>query len=112
MTADVVSTIEKVVQYGVLGPLLVGAVWVLWKQQRMLHEALDRIREAQDKRAQDAQAVVDKLLELNNRWNDTIAAQTRFVEALDNSVAQLTQSVRENNTTLQELRVLLGASRR
>lgn len=41
------------------------------------------LKQVQERRALDAQAIVDKLLSLNDRWNNIVAEQTRTVAALD-----------------------------
>lgn len=45
---------------------------------RQLHKEL---REVEDKRVKDQQAMVSKLLELNDKWNETINSQIEVSEA-------------------------------
>lgn len=60
------------------GPVgvVLGLVWLYLKQ---LHKEL---AEVQEKRVAEAQATINKLLELNDKWNETISAQIESAEGL------------------------------
>lgn len=47
------------------------------------------LKEVQDRRATDAQQTVEKLLALNDRWNQTVANQIRTVEAIGSTMADI-----------------------
>lgn len=53
---------------------------------RQLHR---EIREVENKRVDDNKAMVSKLLELNDKWNETINASIEVSEATKNSLTTL-----------------------
>lgn len=59
--------IELAKQAGVAGTILALCMIYIWR----LSQDMQKI---QDKRVADAQAMVDKLLELNAKWNETLRA--------------------------------------
>lgn len=65
---------------GVMGAVFLVTVIPLALYTRSLAKEL---KETQDRRAVDAQQVVDKLISLNDKWNSTIAQHIRIVEAID-----------------------------
>ncbi len=75
----------------------VGAVLALvWLYVRQLHKELT---ETQNKRVEDAQSMISKLLDLNDKWNETISAQIEASEAQKQLLADLKQglsSVQDN----------------
>ena len=63
---------------------VMGCVWLITIVPLALaYRAQSKeLKETQDRRAVDAQATVDKLLALNDRWNSTVADQVRTVSAI------------------------------
>lgn len=74
--------LQELGRSGLLGVLLALALaWIynLHKQINML----------QNKRVSDATAVTDKMLELNDKWNDTIREQVKAVESMEATMRRL-----------------------
>lgn len=80
MPPEVFTELAKV---AILGPVIIALGWYTLRLHRDL-------RDAQEKRTADAQKVVDTLVALNNKWND--------------SLNQLGNAVRELKTAVDELR--------
>lgn len=84
MDAD---TLKSLVQLGVLGPVLAALASYCWR----LHSDL---RKTETLRTADAQAVTNKLIELNNKWIEAISALGTSAEA--------------QREVLREIREMLG----
>jgi uncharacterized protein YoxC len=76
---------------GLMGVVYIATViplaWFVSKQAKEL-------KEVQDVRAKEAQQVTDKLISLNNKWNETIQQHIRTVDTID--------------TTMQDVKTALG----
>lgn len=75
--------LEAVANIGILGPILALFGWYIWKQ----HIAL---RKSEEQRVSDANAVLDRLTSLNEKWHDLQVTYVRVLEA--------------NRATLEEVR--------
>lgn len=66
-------------QAGVTGTILALALLAIWyidrERKRDLAIKDKMLQEVQNKRVADAQAMVDKLLSLNDKWNETLQTQ-------------------------------------
>ena len=86
MVPEAVTT--ALINAGVLGPILIAVGWYTLRLQSQL-------RESQEKRVEDAQKVVNQLLELNDRWNSALVQATAANEALGESLMRLHEALRE-----------------
>jgi len=68
---------------GLMGAIYIATIiplgWYVSKQSKEL-------KAVQDARATEAQQVTDKLITLNNRWNETIQQHLRTVDAIDTTL--------------------------
>ena len=76
----------------ILGAVFIIVILPLGAYVMYLAKAL---RETQDKRTQDAQAMIDKLLLLNDKWNSSITEQMRLVETIEETLRDVKQALRE-----------------
>lgn len=83
--------ITALINAGILGPILIAVGWYTLRLQSQL-------RDSQEKRVDDAQKVVAKLLDLNDRWNASFNQATSSQEELRELLLRL-------HETLKELRV-------
>jgi len=90
-----------ILEYGLLGSLFILLLWYAYKTTKALNRSLERrtteIQGASDKRTLDAQKVTQQLLDLNNKWNETINHQVVVVKAQ-------TEAFREIKSVLERLR--------
>ena len=83
------SALEALLQHGALGivsALAVGYSWILHK----------RLSHVQDRRVEDARAVTEVMLSLNDKWSEVIREHTRAVEALQHTVELLRSTMGRN----------------
>lgn len=90
-----------ILEYGLLGSLFVLLLWYSYKTTKALNKTLERrttdVQDAADKRTEDAQKVTEQLLDLNNKWNETINQQVIVVKAQ-------TEAFREIKSVLDKMR--------
>jgi hypothetical protein len=72
-----VPYLEAIANLGVLGPILALFGWYIWKQHAEL-------RKSEEKRVADANAVLDRLTSLSEKWH---ALQVTYVRVLDSNTA-------------------------
>ncbi len=64
---------------GVPGVILALCLWALWKVYKDGKKAQEgyekQLKEIHEKRVADAQSMVEKLLSLNDKWNQTLQSQ-------------------------------------
>jgi chromosome condensin MukBEF ATPase and DNA-binding subunit MukB len=94
MGADA-DVIKGFLQLGILGPVLAVLARYTWKLHRDL-------REVEAKRTHDAQAVTQKLLELNDKWNQVIHSQLMSVEAQRDLLKEIKENLWEVRDALLE----------
>jgi hypothetical protein len=94
MDADA-DVIKGLLQLGILGPVLAALALYTWKLHRDL-------REVEAKRTYDAQAVTQKLLELNDKWNQVIHSQLMSVEAQRDLLKEIKDNLWEVRDALLE----------
>ena len=74
-----------ILEYGLLGAFFILLLWYSYKTTKALNTALERrtsdVQMAADKRTEDSQRVTQQLLDLNNKWNETINQQVTLVKA-------------------------------
>lgn len=76
------SVAGELLKVSIFGPILVAAGWFIWKQHKDVRSLATALREVQEKRVTDAQAVTDKLIQISDKWNGTIRDQSHLVEVL------------------------------
>lgn len=92
-------------QHGLLGATIVvlGVVVVLLARHiNKLHDKYqsdirllnDKLKEISEKRTDDAQKIVDKLVTLNDNWRGSINDQKRFMELLDSGIREVKEAIR------------------
>lgn len=99
-----IDSAARIIDSGVVGAIFVFILVPLGLYTRhlgnLLKEANTNWAEAEEARADDAKQVVDKLIQLNDKWNQTLSDQTQVVAALDSTL-------RDNKNTLQDVRDLM-----
>ena len=74
------ATVDLLLKNGIAWALFIIVTLPLGLYARHLAANL---KEVQDRRAADAQQIVDKLLALNDKWNQTVSQHISTVEAID-----------------------------
>lgn len=82
------AVVQALVQMGVLGPVVVAIGFYVLKLQKTLQEV-------QEKRTTDAQGVVERVLSLVDRQNETIDNLRMTLSQLGGVINELRQEVRE-----------------
>ena len=91
----------ELIKNGILGAVFVIVVIPLGFYALSLAKSL---KETQDKRTADAQAVIEKLLQLNDKWNSTITEQIKLVEIIDDTLREVKQALKELRDFMLEKR--------
>jgi hypothetical protein len=94
---------DIVLQNGVMGAVFLIVVIPLALYCYHLGKALQavnsqhaaEIKTVQDARTADAKAVVDKLLDLNDKWNRTMSDQLRVMESLEGAMKETKNSLQD-----------------
>lgn len=85
--------LSALLEHGVLGVLLAIALWYIYKlhnERNAVEEQHKRdLKEVQDKRTEDAKLVVDKLLQINDKWNAALSDQLRMMETIEPTLKEL-----------------------
>lgn len=115
---------DILVQNGVMGAVFVVVVGPLaaycYKQSKTIDKIQNtraaEVKAVQDARTADAQAVVDKLLEMNNTWNSTVTAQLSLMESFKQALVEGKNAQRDTQDELRKLHDILiedhGSTRR
>jgi len=82
------AVIQALVQMGVLGPVVVAIGFYVLRLQKEL-------REVHEKRTADAQNVVERVLTLADRQNQTIEELRMTLSQLSSVITELRQEVKE-----------------
>lgn len=85
------KAVAELIQLGVLGPVLILAGLYILKLHREL-------REVHEKRTADAQAVVDKLMQLYEEWHQTLSSHVKAMEEQSSALADLRDAFKETMT--------------
>jgi hypothetical protein len=92
---------DALINAGILGPILVAVGWYVLRLQRQLTDAHAKTAEAQEKRVEDAQRVATQLLELNDRWSETVAAQSAAFDEQRNLIGRVHDLLGDLKAALQ-----------
>lgn len=79
---------------GILGPILIAIGWYTLRLQSQL-------KDSQEKRVEDAQRVVEQMLQLNDRWNESIGELTGSFNELSELLVRLRETLREMHDHLR-----------
>ena len=90
------SILAPILEYGIIGSLLIIVGYFAYKKDKALKEVQDqRIKDQEgriadaDKRTDDAKAVVDKLISLTDKWNQTINQQIATFKATKDALSEI-----------------------
>jgi len=90
------SVLAPILQYGIVGSMLIVVGYYAYKKDKELREVQNqRIKDQEgritdaDKRTEDAKAVVDKLLGLTDKWNQTINQQVATFKATKDALLEI-----------------------
>ena len=95
------ATVDLLLKNGIAGALFIVVTIPLGLYARHL---ASNLKEVQDRRALDAQQIVDKLLAMNDKWNQTVSQHISTVEAIDLTLKDVKQAL----STLIDVRSSLG----
>lgn len=108
ITGTANATVE-LVKSGVLGAIFVFVTVPLAVYTRhlskLLKEANDARAGAEQTRASDAKAVVDKMLQLNDKWNGALSDHSHVLSTLN-------ETLKDNKDAMKEVRDLILDSER
>jgi small-conductance mechanosensitive channel len=106
---------SELAKHGIFALLMGVMGWAYWQKSKEVKEAESKTREANEKRTADAQAVVDKLLSLNDKWNATLNNVANTMEAQKDATVDNTEAIRsfgqDLRESIRELRQLGGPRR-
>jgi len=95
------AILDLLLKNGITGVLFVIITIPLGLYARHL---ASNLKEVQDRRAADAQQIVDKLLALNDKWNQTVSQHISTVEAIDLTL----KDVKTALSTLVQVQASIG----
>ena len=109
------SVWQELAKHGIFALLLGVMGWAYWQKSKEVKDEAQKRTEAEQKRTADAQAVVDKLLSLNDKWNVTIGGITKVMEAQKDATEDHTEAIRsfgqDLRETIRDLRMGSGGRR-
>jgi len=102
----------ELIKNGFLGVAVLGLSIFVWRMY-------SGMREVQERRVVEAQQVLDKLLELTNKWNEAIGAQQSLLEQYNAALGsmkdecrmqtgQAIDMIKKIDQVLGEVRVVVG----
>lgn len=90
---DAVAT--EMLRIAILGPVVVALAIYTWKLHRENRDLQKENRECHEKRVADAQQVTEKVLQLNDRWNQTIGTFSALMTEQKTAAAEVREALRE-----------------
>jgi type II secretory pathway component PulC len=87
---------SELLKIGILGPVLVAALWFIYK----LYVDL---REAEKSRVKDIESIVDKLMLTNQRWQEAFTAHSEVVKSNSAVLAEVRETMKDMEELLLEV---------
>jgi deoxyadenosine/deoxycytidine kinase len=86
----------ELLRLGILGPVVASCVWFIVR----LHKDL---REVEKARAEDAKQVIDKLIGINDKWQQAFTANAEVLKLNNSALEQVKDALNDVEEVLQDV---------
>lgn len=89
--------LKGLINLGVIGPFVALFAWYIVQKDKEIKEMRDALIKKQDERIADTKQVIDKLMDLNDKWMSVLSDNTKSMERTRFALKSIQQTLEQED---------------